>query len=564
MSLINLAWNLYGDNMDSFPPNNSSLPYPGVVSRAKIQLSALNYLIHGKQIFDDAEFSLVADQRATIVGENGIGKSTFLRIISGEDIGYDGKVSIEGTIGYLPQSLENLENRSVLAHIIHHTKKGEWQELADNMYSMPFEAWIQEFSSQGGYLIFEALHRMKLTPEILRQDLFTLSGGEKTKIHLCALFQQDPDILLLDEPTNHLDLDGIRWLETSLNCFKGGVVMVTHDRTLIEKTSTMISELSSTTHKFTHFRGSYQSYLNEKKKIIEKARAERSQQENEIKQIRSQLKKAQSIGSVSSSKKREDNEKLGYNARGQRQQKGHGRLTGQLHGKLETLHENLVQVPVQRKKLDISLSEGVNQGALELDVENLTKTLGHKTLFKKISFSLRDGDRLILKGPNGAGKTTLLKLLTQFIAPDEGCIRWSPNATIGFLDQEQELTDLKLNAIELVKNASPMIMPSQLMQLLKRFDLYHRYDVESPLSKLSIGSRRKAQLASIVASGANVLLLDEPTNHLDITSLEKIEDELLRFPGIIVAVTHDRYFTEKIATQILDLQHYKGVQKNAD
>ena len=252
-------------------------------------------------------------------------------------------------------------------------------------------------------------------------------------------------------------------------------------------------------------------------------------------------------------------DKLSYNNREQRAQKGQANAYNRFADRIETLNDNLVETVPERFKMSFDFSENPafnSSYALTLDVAHLTKSFTNP-LFRDLSFSLRKGDRLIIQGPNGCGKTTLLRIIMNLIQADEGKVNIS-TSNIGYLDQEQEGMPQDKTAVELL-NEDPLINVSEenAIQNLSHFGIYTYHDLKSPLKFLSVGCRRKAQLCQIVMRKCPILLLDEPTNHIDFPSLEAIEETLLSFPGIIIAATHDRYFTEKVATQILNLENCK-------
>jgi ATPase subunit of ABC transporter with duplicated ATPase domains len=405
------------------------------------------------------------------------------------------------------------------------------------------------------------ISQLNFSPQILDQNFASLSGGEKVKIHLAALFFQNPDILLLDEPTNHLDEAGLIWLEKSLKTYHGILIMVTHDRYLINQTANYISELSPETHNLTHFRGNYRNYLQEKERQYLRQKQIREQQEKEINFIEKKLDKLYIIKSayvVNKIKRREN--KMGFDARGARKQKSHKRIVNQLKNKKNDLEENLVKVPLlSRRKLEIDLStqEILSEDFL-IKLQNLSKSYQGKCLFKNLSFELCPADRLVIKGANGTGKSTLLKIIMGIIKADEGMITIPEQAKLGFLDQEQETINLSQTIIEFIKN-NPLIKleEKEIWKKLEEFAIFYPQELLLPLSQLSIGCRQKAQLVQIILQQANVLILDEPTNHIDLLSLEKIEEQLINFPGPVLVASHDRYFIEKVGNRIVNIEKFR-------
>lgn len=516
-----------------------------------IHVQKLHYSLPGKVIFDNVDFLLSHGDRTTIVGENGVGKSTFLRFLRAPDIDYDGIRAVHGEVGYLPQTFGDIPNISALEYVLVTAERPEWQAILAE--DPDLRRWQELLPALGGHSIYQVLYQLNIAPTTLNQPMENLSGGEKTKIHLCALYHKDADILLLDEPTNNLDICGIEWLEGYLKNFHGGVVMVTHDRMLINNTAAHISELSPVTHQLKHFRGGYQNYLIEQEKEYNRASSIRATQEKELKVTAARLQKAHSSAKNPAARVRSDGDKLGFNARGQRRQKSMARAVGQLQTQLSLLQNSLHAVPPLRCTPAITLSSTANPQQLWIRGEAISHRFGNQHLFNDLSFSLEEGERLAITGGNGVGKTTLLNIIRGLSTPDTGKIEMSDGAKIGSLDQEQTTVDLSLSAREILSQANQRLSHEEMGHLLSKFGLYHKHDLQVPLTNLSIGLRRKVQLAAIVASGANILLLDEPTNHMDILSIEQIEEALIDFHGIIITVSHDRFFLKTLQAQIINI-----------
>ncbi|KAG2379191.1 hypothetical protein C9374_007330 [Naegleria lovaniensis] len=530
-----------------------------------ISIGNLSLHFEKKCIFEDLDFSLSVGDKVTLVGENGSGKTTFLRLLSGTaDYSYSGSVIIEGRIGYLPQHFEEImsEEPAIITILRFLNDSRINQFLAQTNCEMLSPEWYKELNSLGGYEIFRQAHLMGLSNNLLEEPFSQLSGGEKTKTMLCALSIIETDILLLDEPTNHLDRTGIEWLQSFLKEYCGAVVMVTHDRSLINAVSNRISEISPHTKKFVHFKGGYDHYLKQEEKKRQRSIQEREHQDRELKILKQKATQLKSKMKEKKIRESWDRDKLSHNNQEQRVQKGTSKAFNRFTRKQEHITENMVEIVPERNKISFEFNDDFVSSHLYIEVSNLAKSFEQKLLFRDLSFTLVSGDRLIVQGPNGSGKTTLFKIIMDMITPDEGTMQISNSTRIGYLDQEQEGLPLDKTAVELLME-DPLInaQKQQAITNLCNYGVYSWQDLNSPMSTLSIGCRRKVQLCQIVMRKCPILLLDEPTNHIDFPSLEVIEEALMNFPGIIIAATHDRYFTEKVGTEILNLTEYNGSPK---
>lgn len=532
----------------------------GLINGYGISVSGLDLSIENKVIFDNLDFSLSMREKVTIVGENGTGKTTFLKVLFGADYPHSGSVVLEGRVGFLPQHFEEVDsNELAIVTLLKSLHDPDIDQFLKQSYQPFSTEWNQELNSLGGHEIFRQANLIGLSNDLFNKPFKNLSGGEKTKIMLCGLSILEPDIIFLDEPTNHLDIQGMEWLEHFLSKFEGGLIMVTHERTLINAVSNRISELSPHTKKFFHFRGGYKNYLEEEEKRRKRAIQERQRQEKELKILKQ--KSNQFEGKIKGRiiRPRTERNKLGYDLKEQRAQKGRNNAYLQISEKIEYINDNLVDVIPERTQISFDFDDNpaLITYNLRLDVSDISKSYDYP-LFSNVTFTLGKGERLVIQGPNGAGKSTLLKIIMNLTQADGGSVTLSSNAVIGFLDQEQESLPLDKSAVELLRE-DPLINASkkEAIKNLCNFGIYTWHDLKSPLKELSIGCRRKVQLCQIIMRKCTILLLDEPTNHIDLPSLEIIEEALLNFPGIIVAATHDRYFTEKVGTRILNLPDFK-------
>lgn len=528
-----------------------------------INVVRLDLMLDQKVLFTDLDFSINYGSKATIVGENGSGKTTFLQLLCGlEDLPISGDISISGSVGFLPQKFENVNPDDLAITALLQSLYDE--DINDFLASQTNEfspEWTQEFNILGGHEILSQLHKLGLDLEALKRPIRSLSGGEKTKIFLCALSVLEPDFILLDEPTNHLDDKGIRWLESFLRRYQGGVIIVTHDRALINSVAECVFELSTHMRKFTRFTGGYKNYLEEEKKTRLRLIKERQCQDKELKKLKSKAIKAQSNVKARITRSGSDRDKLSYNNKEQRAQKSTTGLVNQLSDKINQTMNDLVDVIPERSHISFDFEDSAFFASqIGINVSEVTKSFD-KPLFKNISFTLKSGCRLIIQGPNGSGKTTLNRIIMGLENPDHGIVTINGHGRLGFLDQEQENLDLDKSPIELIQD-DPLIdigrtnPKSFAIRSLQSFGIYTWHDISTPLRLLSVGCRRKVQLCQIIMRKSSILVLDEPTNHIDFPSLEIMEDSLFNFPGIIIATTHDRYFTEKLGTEVLNLSDY--------
>ncbi|QLG72296.1 hypothetical protein HG535_0C06510 [Zygotorulaspora mrakii] len=527
----------------------------------EIVVRNLDLSLDKKTLFTDLDFALSYGNKETIVGENGSGKTTFLKLLSGvEDYPYSGSIGIEGTVGFLPQHFEEVDGDELAINVL---LRSLYDEDINSFLESSFEPfsheWLQELNLLGGHEIFRQSSLIGLKNEILKRPFKSLSGGEKTKTLLCALSILEPDFILLDEPTNHLDKKGLEWLESFLKRYSGGVIIVTHDRALINAVSNFISELSPYTKKFTHFKGGYKHYLEEEDKKRRRLIEERRSQDKELKKLKSKAAQAQSKVKARIVRSGSDRDKLSYNNKEQRAQKGTTGLVNQLSDKVDHVSSSLVEVIPERSQISFDFDEtSAFSSLLGIAVSEISKSY-EKHIFSNVSFSLIKGERLIIEGPNGSGKTTLNRILMGLTEADHGAVSISGNAVVGYLDQEQENLPLDKSPVELLQEDTSINASKQkAISSLNHFGIYKWHDLKSPLKSLSVGCRRKAQLCQIIMRKCSILILDEPTNHIDFPSLEVIENALLTFPGIIIASTHDRYFTQKVATRVIDLSKYSS------
>lgn len=531
--------------------------------KIKLEIKNLNIKREGKLIFNSIDLKVFSGEKIVIVGENGIGKTTLLKAINDKNL-FEENINFNGTIGYLPQIFSDFSEREVIEHLIIQLKNSDLLDLyyKKSKKEISENEFIKNANLHRWFEITKYAFQLNINQKTLNQKFGDLSGGQKTKINLISLRYQCPDIMLLDEPTNHLDENGKEWLKKFLNNYKGIVILVTHDRKLI-KVANNIHEICPETKKMIHFRGNYQNYLKEKEKTYQRAKQLREVQEKELKIISKKVEKTHIVNENYKPKvKNED--KMGFGHRGNRFKKSQKRIVNQLKNKKEIIEDNLLKIPQMslRRKFEIDLNHKTIIKKIWIKVKKVSKKINDKYLFKNLSFEANSSDKVLIKGENGIGKSTLLKIILGLEKKDEGDIEFSENKIkIGFLNQEQEELDLKKNIIQFLSSEVECEMTEyEMKNKLINSRIFHPHELTLNMSDLSIGCQRKAQLIKIIWSKPDILILDEPTNHIDLYSLEKIEDWLNRFQGPILAVSHDKYFSEKICNKIIDINEFSCLE----
>jgi len=516
-------------------------------------------------ILDGVSFSLNSGERAALVGPNGCGKTTLLRILAGIDRADSGSVRKPGAlrIGYLPQGLVLPEDEQVGAYLDRAQGDlprltAEVERLAAALAANPADPSVRTAYGQ-------ALDRIAAVsnangsaagvPAILGLErvppdapIATLSGGQKTRLALAGVLLAHPHLLLLDEPTNHLDLPMLEWLEGWLTSFRGGALVVSHDRTFLERAVTRILELDPRTHAVREYAGSYSAYREQKDG--ERARREQaySNQQQEIASLRSAAGHLRGIARFRKGGKADT--KDGF-AKGFFANRGAGTMkrAKRIERRIEKLlTEDRVEKPGWEWGMKLEFEPAAAGGNDVLQLESLAVGYPRTVLLEDIDLHLRRGARAILTGANGSGKTTLLRTIAGALPPLAGRVRTGANIKLGFMAQEQETLDPARNALQIVQ-AEIAADETDARRFLHYF-LFSGDGVFTPTGALSYGERARLLLALLVARGCNFLLLDEPINHLDIPSRDRFERALDVFKGTVLAVVHDRYFIERMATEV--------------
>lgn len=537
------------------------------MSHEILRIEQLQKFYGAKLILDDVNLSLNRKDRAVLVGENGVGKSTLARLILGQELYEKGEIKLlpKAQIGYLPQEAETADDLTVRDYVeqvlgdLNHIRRrlraleAQMTETDDLDAVLAEYGQLQEvYERRGGYTLDSRLEQIfeGLSLTHIDQDryMMSLSGGEKTRVGLGALLLQAPDILILDEPTNHLDFAGLTWLEDYLLEYPNALLMITHDRRFINKVATHIIDLSAVTHSLTVYHGNYDDYVYERERQYEQEVEAYHAQVNHMKQLQ-QLMKKEAHGHRKA-KKLLDDDKLIRWGKGQQAQQTASKMIRSARQQLETLEANKLDNPrhVWHIQFDFQPKPLISTEPIHLN--QLTMSFDARTLFQDVSATLNKGERVAIVAPNGSGKTTLLRLIMGQLQPTNGDVKIMPSAKLGYLDQEGESFDKSQNILDVLRDIQ-VDTDDVLLTLLHRSGLFRDSHLASKtVGDLSLGQQRKLGLACLIHSRANVLLLDEPTNHLDLMSLEAFERALVRFEGAILAATHDRWFIDNVATQI--------------
>lgn len=498
-------------------------------------------------ILKNVSFHIEDYDKAAIVGINGAGKTTLLRIIMGELSADEGVVTVshDKTIGYLSQNeavsgentiynellsvkqdIIDLEQRMRSVELqMHSASEDALQRLMDT-----YAGLTHAFESANGYAykseVTGVLKGLGFTEEEFGRSISTLSGGQKTRVALGKLLLLAPSLIILDEPTNHLDMSSITWLETYLLNYRGAVIIVSHDRYFLDKIANKVIEIDNT--KSTVFTGNYTAYAAKKEMLRTAEYNAYMKQQQEIKHQEEVIAKLKSFNREKSIRRAESR--------------------GKMLEKMDVLDR-----PTQvRADMHLTLTPQYESGNDVLHVENLSKSFGALTLFEHLAFDIKKGEHVAIIGDNGTGKTTILKIINALVAPDAGEIRLGSNVAVGYYDQEHHVLHMDKTLFEEISDDYPALTNTEIRNTLAAF-LFTGEDVFKQVKALSGGERGRVSLAKLMLSEANFLILDEPTNHLDIMSKEILEDALNAYTGTVLYVSHDRYFINKTATRILDL-----------
>lgn len=466
-----------------------------------INVEHISKLYGDKMILEDLSCSVDEGDKIGIIGINGTGKSTLLRIIAGEEEADEGKIIFSNgmTIGWMGQNPEFDEESSILKYVC------EGKKIEDD--------YGYESDAKAMLTVLEL--------ENFDEKIKNLSGGQKKRAALCKVLLQKPDILILDEPTNHLDNKMSDWLENYLKSFRGVLLMVTHDRYFLDKVTNHIWEVES--GKVYYYDENYSGYLERK--------AEREERELASERKRQSILRSEVKWVIRGARARSTKQKA----------------------RLERFEQlKAMDSPKTAKQVEMG-SVGTRLGKKTIELYDISKAYGDKVLFKHFSYIFKRFERIGFVGHNGCGKSTLMKILADLEQADSGAIEWGETIKIGYFAQECEVMDERERVIDYIKDAAEYVRTSEGLvsasKMLERF-LFSSDMQYTPIAKISGGERRRLYLLKVLMQSPNVLILDEPTNDLDIATLRVLEDFLDEFAGIVITVSHDRYFLDRTVDRI--------------
>lgn len=527
----------------------------------QIQLSNITLVLGAKRIFENLNWEIQSGQRIGLIGANGAGKSSLFKLIEGEyapELGGSITRARLVTTGYLPQQPEldltltaldaALAGNPRVAEVHSELEKVETSLGDPQVYGDEKKLQrtlerqhqlIEEYHAFGGDSYPERVRSLLLglglAQSELTKPLSVLSGGQKKLVGLARLLLLNPDILLLDEPDNHLDLPGKMYLEKLIREYDGTVVIISHDRYLLDAAVTHIAELED--GKMTVFEGDYTSYMADKEMRLARQEEMFRAQQVTIKRLEAAIKRLAIWGKVY------DNEDL-------------ARKSKTMQKRLDKMDK--VEKPVtERRRMELQLN-GWRGSNKVLELENISKSFGERKVLANVNETIWHGERVGLIGANGAGKSALLRMILGKEMPDAGEIKIGPSVSIGHYAQEHETLDFNQTVLDAVRYAGEM-SESRATAFLLRY-LFTYKQVSQKIGELSGGERSRLQLALVVLSGANFLLLDEPTNNLDIASAEVLENALEDFLGTVLIISHDRYFLDRTVERLLAIEN-KGLKE---
>lgn len=514
-----------------------------------ISAHSLSMDFAGNVLFDNASFDIYEKDKVGLIGRNGTGKTTLMRLITGELSPSGGNLFISSVakLGFVeqhscsdPTKTAKEEMLSVFDHLFEAERELEaLHELIDiqpdNISELiEKQSTLTEKYQNAGGLTFRSraaamLSGLGFTPMEQELSVAELSGGQRTKIALGKLLLSDADFIVLDEPTNHLDIKSVEWLEDFISKYNGAALIISHDRYFLDKVTNKTMEIE---HKrITLKKGNYSTYL--------KLKAEQLEAEKRV--YEGQQKEVERIEGIIAQQKR-FNQARNYITIASKQKQ------------IDRIKSEMTEIENEERTIKLKFECAMNSGNDVLMATELSKSYGDKVLFKNVSFNIYKGDRIFILGSNGCGKSTLLKALLGKLSLDFGYCRLGANVQIGYFDQIQATLSSEKTVLDEVYDKFPNFTISKIRGFLGAFN-FSSEDITKKMKELSGGERARAALLELMLKKPNLLILDEPTNHLDISSREVLENALSEYEGTIICVSHDRFLVNKLSTKILVLDN---------
>ncbi len=524
-----------------------------------IKISNLSKSYEVGKVLSHVNLVVNEGEKVGLVGPNGVGKSTLLKLVAGKERSDEGSIQLENNdkVGYLAQEVDLASSSQTVRDFLvlpfaelmgleerMNVLTGEISEAAGEKQQKLLEEYgdLQEkFINGGGYEIETRLKQiaegLSLKP-LMDLKMSSLSGGQKARVAIGQMLMENPTILLLDEPTNHLDLPSLLWLESYIMKDSRPLIVVSHDRRFLDKTVSRIVEVDPFSHEITAFGGNYSVYLEEKKRLRERQLQNYEQQQKRFDKLDEDIKKTknQALRTETSTK----NDVL------RRYAKKVAKKAKSRENRLQKMKESeeAIVKPREKEKPKLKLKTSGKGGNLLVKLSGISMAFGKKELLRDVEISIRSGDHIAILGSNGSGKSTLLKILLEEIKPNAGTVEKGQNVKIGYLPQEYGHLPKEKKALEWFRSQVAM-HEDEARSLLGSLS-FSQDVLFSPISKLSRGEVARLLLAVLVAGDYDLILLDEPTNHLDLDSLSAMEEALTSYQGSVVLVTHDRYFLDKV------------------
>lgn len=519
----------------------------------EISLNKINKSYGFNNVLNNLSFDVKTNERIALIGSNGCGKTTTLKIIMGIESYDSGNISIrkESKIGYLtqmpPKEDDNVSAKSVYLRGVQELidLENKISDFVENMSSNEKDIKLldklqEEFRISGGYSLKEKIEKIrngfKITNELLDREYNKLSGGEKTLINLASIILSNPDILLLDEPTNHLDIDTLEWFEEYLSSYNGTIVIISHDRYFLDRTVNKIIEIENGNANIYH--GNYSYYLKESEKRLMVEFQNYKNQQKEIKALKEAIERYKVWGAKS------DNPMFFRRAKA-------------IETRLEKME--VIEKPKTKSELRINLNVEDRTSNRVMVISNLDLKIGNKELLRNSHMEVYYKERVCLMGKNGAGKTTLIK---NILNNTHDNIKLGTNIKIGYIPQEIRFDNEDLTIYEHMRKIF-VGSESELRSKLNQF-YFTADNIDKKVKNLSGGEKVRLKLLELILKNANFLILDEPTNHIDIDTREILEESLLAYDGTILFISHDRYFINKIATKIVMIENKEMITYNGN